>query len=136
MKGGDEAPGAARVRLDKWLWAARFFKTRALATAAVDGGKVQVNAQRVKPARAVHVGETLTIRRGTEEFVIVVRALSEQRGPAREAQQLYEETEDSRRKREEAREQRRLLAGSAPSPARRPNKQDRRRIIRFTRQEH
>ena len=91
----------ARVRLDKWLWAARFFKTRSLATEAVSGGKVHVNDARVKPARAVQIGDTLDIRRGPYTATVVVKALSERRGPASQAVTLYEETQDSIDKREQ-----------------------------------
>lgn len=120
-----------KVRLDKWLWAARFFKTRALATEAISGGHVQLNGQRPKPARAVQLGDELVIRKGQEEFRLVVRGLSARRGPASVAQQLYEESEESRARREELREQRRLLAAAAPHPAKRPDKKGRRKIIRF-----
>jgi ribosome-associated heat shock protein Hsp15 len=121
---------ASRVRLDRWLWAARFFKTRALAAEAVAGGKVHIGGQRGKPSRAVRPGEILRIQRGFDEYVVVVKALSIRRGPAKEAILLYEETAESRQRRAELTEQRRLqprvdLAG-------RPTKQDRRRILRFT----
>src|SRR5574340_295217 len=84
-----------KVRLDKWLWAARFFKTRSLASQAVDGGKVHCNGERVKPARAVRAGDELRIRQGPYEITVLVRALSERRGPASEAALLYEETPES-----------------------------------------
>lgn len=87
------------IRLDKFLWAARFFKTRALAVEAITGGRVAVNGERAKPAKALHVGDRLEIRRPPFEHAIVVRALSERRGPAAEAQALYEETAQSRAKR-------------------------------------
>ena len=89
------------VRLDKFLWAARFFKTRSLAVQAINGGKVSANGERAKPARAVHVGDVLAIRRPPFEFVVTVRALSERRGGAAEAQLLCEETAESRAKREQ-----------------------------------
>lgn len=120
-----------KTRLDKWLWAARFYKTRTLALEAINGGHVQVNGQRVKPARQIQVGDELTIRKPPEQFVISVLQLSERRGPAREAQQLYQEQEQSRQQRELLREQRRLLVLQNPRPARRPDKRQRRRIIRF-----
>ncbi len=122
----------ARVRLDKWLWAARFFKTRALATEAIDGGHVHVNGQRVKPARGVKPGDIITLRKGPYEFVVEVVALAERRGPAEVAQQLYTESEASRAARSQLAEERRLLAAAAPAPDRRPDKRDRRRIVRFT----
>lgn len=120
-----------RIRLDKWLWAARFFKTRALATTAINGGKVHLNGERVKPARAVSEGDVLTITKGIERFEITVLGLSERRGPAATAQQLYEETAASRARREERALQRKLLRRSAPHPDRRPDKKQRRQIIRF-----
>lgn len=132
MTAENNADRGNSVRLDKWLWAARFFKTRSQAAEAVNGGKVHVNGVRSKPARAVEVGHTLTIRRGVYEYEIIVRGLSRQRGPASQAVQLYEETTESRHRREILAEQRRIQAQAAPYPARRPNKKDRRRIIRFT----
>jgi len=119
------------VRLDKWLWAARFFKTRALASAAVNGGHVQISGSRVKASRTVQVGCQLQIKRGEEMFDIDVLALSEQRGPAKEAALLYAETEESKTKREAAREQRKLIGGPAARPEGRPNKRDRRKIRQF-----
>lgn len=124
-------PQSDKVRLDKWLWAARFFKTRALATEAISGGHVHLNGNRPKPSRTLQVGDALTIRKGQEEFEVVVRELSQKRGPASVAQQLYEESEESRQQREELREQRRLQAAAAPHPSRRPDKKGRRKIIRF-----
>ncbi|MCB1823578.1 MAG: RNA-binding protein [Candidatus Competibacteraceae bacterium] len=121
-----------RIRLDKWLWAARFFKTRALAVEAVAGGRVHAGGQRVKPAHAVRVGEVLSIQRGPDRYVVTVKALSDRRGPAKEAALLYEESVESRQRREVLGEQRRLLRFGAPSPTGRPTKQDRRRIVRFT----
>jgi ribosome-associated heat shock protein Hsp15 len=124
-----------RVRIDKWLWAARFFKTRSLASEAVDGGKVHVNGDRVKAARALKEGDRLEIRRGQEEFVVVVRTLSEQRGPAAAAQELYEETEESVTKRQAAAEQQRTLAAAMPRFEGRPDKRSRRALTKFTRRE-
>ncbi len=121
-----------KVRLDKWLWAARFFKTRSLATEAINGGHVHLNGQRPKPSRTVAPGDELTIRRGQDEYRITVRELSDKRGPAKVAQQLYEESEQSRAERERRAEQRRLQAAAEPRPARRPDKKGRRQIIRFT----
>jgi ribosome-associated heat shock protein Hsp15 len=123
--------GAGTVRIDKWLWAARFFKTRSLAAEAIDGGHVQVNGVRAKPSRGVRIGETITLRKGPYEFVVIVRGVSDRRGPAPEAQALYEETEASRRRREEVAEKYRFASMDAPAPERRPDKRDRRRIIRF-----
>jgi ribosome-associated heat shock protein Hsp15 len=92
-----------KLRIDKWLWAARFFKTRALAADAVEGGKALVNGQRVKPAKALKTGDELFVRTQGAEYTVLVRALSDRRGPASEAAKLYQETEHSRRSREEAR---------------------------------
>ena len=117
------------IRLDKWLWAARFFKTRSLAAAAVSGGKIHVNGARSKPARALHPGDTLDIRRGTETLTVTVLELSGRRGPAKEAQLLYEESADSITRRRIQQEQRRLESQGAPHPAGRPSKRDRRRIL-------
>ena len=123
------------VRLDKWLWAARFFKTRSLASKAVSGGHVHLNGKRVKPSRLVQGGEQLRIKRGTEEYTVIILTLSARRGPAKVAQTLYEETEESQAQREEAREQRRLIKASASRPEGRPDKRDRRKIRKFLRKE-
>ena len=123
-----EAAEAEPVRLDKWLWAARFFKSRTLAQEAISGGKVHYNGQRVKPGREVQVGALLRIRLGWDEKEVVVRALSARRGAAPVAQQLYEETAASvaaRENREEVRRLDRLLA--APPPGR-PSKRQRRQL--------
>lgn len=130
-----DADAQSRVRLDKWLWAARFFKTRTLAAEAVSGGKVHVGGRRVKPAHAVRVGELLRVQRGPDEYLIEIKALGDRRGPAKEAALLYEETADSRLRREQLSEQRRIQRLAAPLPPIRPTKQDRRRIVRFTRQD-
>jgi len=116
------------VRIDKWLWAARFYKTRSLAAQAVNGGHVQLNGARTKPARALQAGDRLHITKAGYEYDITVRLLSQRRGPAREAQTLYEESEESIRARETLREQRRLMAVSAPRPGRRPDKKARRQL--------
>ena len=121
----------AKTRLDKWLWAARFFKTRALATEAINGGKVHLNGARIKPARPVQVGDMLRIRKGELEWEIEVTALGVRRGPAKEAALLYNETPESIERREAGAEQRRLLH-SSPQPDRRPDKRGRRRIRAFT----
>lgn len=126
----NEAGGT--VRLDKWLWAARFYKTRALAVEAINGGHVHLNGTRPKPARSVQCGDELVIRKAGMEFIITVVGLSEQRGPAAVAQQLYQEREDSRQRREALAEERRLAVASGVLPARRPDKRGRRQIIRFT----
>ena len=125
-----------KVRIDKWLWAARFFKTRSMAAQAVSGGKVHVNGARIKPARPVQPGEELRIRRGKQEFTVIVQAVSDKRGPAREAQELYEETEASIHQRENIREQKRLEAADKMyGPMKRPDKRARRKIRKFTRKD-
>lgn len=120
-----------KVRIDKWLWAARFFKTRALAKDAITGGKVHLDGDRVKVSRGVGVGDRLEITKGEQRFEIIVRGLSETRGPASVAETLYEETTASRGRREEQSTMRRLLHQSAPHPEGKPDKKQRRSIIRF-----
>ncbi|GAA3997239.1 RNA-binding S4 domain-containing protein [Comamonas faecalis] len=120
---------ANAMRLDKWLWCARFYKTRALAVHEIDKGRVQVNGQNAKPARELRVGDTVALRQGWVERTVVVRVLSPMRGSAPVAQQLYEETPESIAAREQAAQARRL----APEPASalrdgRPTKRDRRNI--------
>ena len=120
-----------KVRLDKWLWAARFFKTRALAKQAVEGGKVRYNSARSKPSKLVELGATLTIPQGWSEKTVTVMALSERRRGAADAAQLYQETEASVVKREQDIAQRKTLNAASASPARRPDKKARRQIVRF-----
>jgi ribosome-associated heat shock protein Hsp15 len=120
-----------RVRIDKWLWAARFFKTRSLAAQAVDGGRVHLNDQRIKPAKEIKPGDVLRISIGELEWIILVRALSERRGPAPEASLLYEETDASRERREAALQRRRDHAEPAFGMQGRPTKRDRRAMKRF-----
>lgn len=122
-----------RVRIDKWLWAARFFKTRSLAKAAIEGGKVHCNGERCKSSRELVVGMTLDLRLGFDEMSVIVKALSEQRRGAPEAALLYEETAVSRERREAAAAQRRAERAGQPSDNGRPTKQDRREIHRFKR---
>jgi len=117
-----------RVRIDKWLWAARFFKTRSAATDAVAGGLVRVNGERVKPARDVKAGDRLEIRRGEQRFIVVVTGLAERRGPASVAAELYEETPESIAERERRREERRLAKPVGADLSARPTKRDRRRL--------
>ena len=124
-----------KVRIDKWLWAARFFKTRSLAKTAIEGGKVKVNGQRTKPSREIDVGMVLNIRQGWDEKVVEVVALSDQRRGAPEAAQLYRETAESIQQREEAAQLRKQARDSRPDPGRRPTKKQRRHIHRFIRQE-
>lgn len=126
----------SRVRLDKWLWAARFFKNRALASEAVGGGKVEVNGQSAKPSRILRIGDRLDIRRAGERYTVIVRGLSDRRGPASVAATLYEETPDSVERREAERHQRRLERLAMPQPPpKRPDKKSRRQIVRFIRRE-
>lgn len=119
-----------KVRLDKWLWAARFYKTRAIAKQMIDGGKVHYNGQRTKCSRHVEIGATIEIRQGFDEKVVIVLALSDTRRGAPEAQKLYRETEESIAKREENAAQRKAM-GSSLNPRNRPNKKDRRLIRGF-----
>ena len=118
----------AGVRLDAWLWAARFFKTRALAKHAIEAGKIEINGAIGKPAKPLHAGDRLCIARGDERFEIRVAAIAAQRGSADVAQRLYEETEASRTARESGRERRRLDGGDLLRPATRPDKRSRRLI--------
>ncbi len=122
-----------KVRLDKWLWAARFFKTRSRAAQAVNGGKVHLNGSRVKAARAVNVGDDLLVSRGNVAFKVKVMGLSLYRRPAVEARLLYEEYEESILAREENRDLRRMFNASHSAPAKKPNKRDRRKIKEFVR---
>ncbi len=122
----------ARIRVDKWLWAARFYKTRSLATDAVAGGKVEVNGDRAKPAKTVQAGDEVRVRLGPYEHVIVIRALAGRRGAARDAQALYEETPASRAERDRLAEQLRLApAAFVWEEKGRPTKKDRRDLSRF-----
>ena len=129
MGGRDEGP--EKVRLDKWLWAARFFKTRALAAEAVAGGKVEVNGDRPKRARPLQVGDELRIRLGPYEHIVTVRALSDRRGPATQAAGLYQETEASRSAREARALQLKSLHSLFGPEKGRPTKKDRREIERL-----
>ena len=121
------------VRIDKWLWAARFFKTRSLAREEVAGGKVHLEGHRVKPGRVVKAGDHLSITRGEEVFEITVDIAANRRVCASEARQLYSEDEASCRRREQAAEQSRLEQSTRAEPARRPDKRERRQIIGFIR---
>lgn len=121
------------VRVDKWLWAARFFKTRSQASEAVNAGHVELNGDRARPARLVKPGDELRIRVHQNTFVVIVRGLSDRRGPASVAQGLYEETEHSRRERERLAEQRRLAPTPAFEEGGRPTKRDRRDLSRVKR---
>ncbi len=119
-----------KVRLDKWLWAARFYKTRSMAREAIDGGKVHYDGQRVKPGRIVQKGTMLSIRQGYDEKYVEILEISDKRGPATEAQKLYSETEESVKKREEAKA---LRQAAGVVHERKPDKKQRRQIHRFIR---
>ncbi len=130
---------AVEVRLDKWLWAARFYKTRALAREMIEGGKVHYNGQRSKPSKIVELNATLTLRQGNDERTVIVKAITEQRRPASEAALLYEETAESVEKREKMALARKLNALTMPKLNaltmphldRRPDKKERRDLLRF-----
>jgi len=117
--------------LDKWLWAARFFKTRAASSTAVAGGKVQVNGSRAKPAKQVQVGDTLRVRVGPYEWIVTVRAVTERRGSARDAQLLYDESPEGRAARERLAEAHRIAPAPTYQGKGRPTKKERRELQRF-----
>ena len=119
---------ADAVRIDKWLWAARFFKTRSLATEAVVGGRVRLNGERVKPAKDVHLADVVEVRIGEAQWTVVVRGVAEKRGSATVAAALYEETAESRAGRERSADERRLSRALGADGGPRPTKQDRRRM--------
>jgi ribosome-associated heat shock protein Hsp15 len=119
------------VRVDKWLWAARFFKTRSLAAEAVDGGKVHVNGDRAKPAKVVRPGDEVRLRHGPYEHVLIVAGTAEKRGPAPDAQRLYRETDASREAREKLHWQLTKAAPAMEAAPGRPTKQDRRALQKF-----
>jgi ribosome-associated heat shock protein Hsp15 len=120
------------IRIDKWLWAARFFKTRSLAAEAVTGGKVEVNGTRAKPSRNVRIGDSLSIRRGPYEWTVIIKGVTDLRGPAAQAQLLYEETEESIHKREAISAQLKFERPPEFDLSGRPSKKDRRAILKFT----
>ena len=122
------------VRLDKWLWVARFYKTRSLATDAVESGKIKLNGERPKPAKAVKIGDSLDVRSGPYTFAITVLGLSDKRGPAPVAQKLYAESAESLAARELLSQQLRADATTAPLFRGRPTKKARRQIVRFVAQ--
>lgn len=129
-----ETSNEKRMRLDKWLWAARFFKTRALATEAINGGKIHLNGQRAKAGKEITVGAQLEISKDQYTWDITVTALNAQRRPAAEAALLYEETPQSHAKRQAEVERRKLLKEMGGQPDERPGKKDRRLIHRFKRE--
>ena len=128
---GEPAVGGKSVRLDKWLWAARFFKSRSLAVQAITGGKVAVNGDRVKPAHDVDAGDEVRVRLGPYERVLIVKAVSERRGPAAQAAFLYEETDESRLAREKLHWQLKHAAPVIVPGTGRPTKKDRRKLGRL-----
>ncbi len=121
------------VRLDRWLWAARFFKTRRLATEAIQAGKVTIDGAKGKPARALKPGQRLQIRKGPMRFEVDVQALADQRGPASIAETLYRETDESIAQRERQRTEWQVAKAAQPRPAHRPDRRDRRRLSDFKR---
>ena len=124
-----------RVRIDKWLWAARFFKTRTLAKQAVEGGKVHYQGSRVKAGKEIQLGAELSIRQGYDELVVIVTGLSDRRGPAKIAQSLYQETEQSLCKRTENSLMRKSQKTSEARPSGKPNKKERRKIMKLNKME-
>ena len=130
-KTNSESSDQAKLRVDKWLWAARFFKTRSLAKAAIEGGKVHIEGQRIKVSKEISTGDMLTIRQGWDEKIIQVVALSGQRRGAPEAQQLYSETHTSVEKREADAQARKAAGGMIDRPVKRPTKKQRRQIHGF-----
>ncbi|MDP0562674.1 MAG: S4 domain-containing protein [Candidatus Endonucleobacter sp. (ex Gigantidas childressi)] len=120
---------SSKIRLDKWLWAARFYKTRSLAKDAVDRGKVRLNDHRCKPGKEPKVGDTIRLRLGHDEKTVTVQALSAQRQSANIAQQLYLETEESVAMREKSALERKTMAYTTPRPEQKPSKKERRKLI-------
>jgi len=125
------ASGTERLRIDKWLWAARFYRTRSLAAAAVEAGQVRVAGERVKPSRAVRAGETVEVRKAGLAWTVEVTGLDDRRGSASDAAQLYREREDSRTAREDEVARRRAAAAGTPQSSGRPTKRDRRKLEDF-----
>lgn len=124
-----------KIRIDKWLWAARFFKTRSQASQAVQGGKVHLNGQRIKPSRMVGVGDELRINKLEQIFEVTVKGVNQYRRPAKEAQKLYEESEESLKNRQDQSQMRRLIRAPGAAPAKKPDKRDRRKIREFIRKD-
>ena len=123
-----------RIRVDKWLWAARFFKTRSIAKTAIEGGKIHLAGQRVKVSREISVGETLVIKQGWDEKEVVVLGLSAQRGPAPVARELYAETAASIEKREREAQARKAAGGAVARPTQKPGKHQRKALERLRKQ--
>lgn len=127
----DQQQQEARIRLDKWLWAARFYKTRTLAKEAIEGGKVHYNGQRTKPGKVVELGARIRLKQGWAEKEVVIQGLSDRRGGAPQARELYQETDDSQQRREDEHWQRKMMQAAQMPPARRPNKKQRRELQRL-----
>ena len=123
-----------RLRVDKWLWAARFYKTRSIAKAAIEGGKVHLDGQRVKVSREITIGERLAIKQGWEEKEVIVKSLSDQRGPATVAQMLYEETPESAQRREREAQARKAAGGAVARPIQKPGKHERKALEKLRKQ--
>ena len=123
-----------RLRVDKWLWAARFYKTRSIAKTAIEGGKVHLDGQRVKVSREISIGERLTVKQGWDEKEVVVKALSDQRGPASIAQTLYEETPESIERREREAQARKAAEGATARPTQKPGKHERKALEKLRKQ--
>ena len=126
-----DSTDSPNVRLDKWLWAARFFKTRSLAKTAIEGGKVHYNRARCKPSRVVEIGASVRMQLGWDEKTVIIRDILDKRQSASIAQTLYEETEESIARREQHAQQRKTMNAAAASPNHRPNKKQRRDLIRL-----
>jgi len=126
----DKSPGLNRLRLDKWLWAARFYKTRAIAKQAIEGGKVQCDGSRSNPSKEIEAGMEIKLRQGFDDKIVIVKALCEKRRGAPEAELLYQETEESIKHRQSMADQRKAQPSHWP-PSSKPNKKDRRLIHRF-----
>jgi len=122
---------AEELRIDKWLWTSRFFKTRSLATQAVNGGKVHLNGHRVKAGRLVKIGNTLSIQKSSVLFDVTILGVSQSRRPAKEAVLLYQESEDSQLRRENEREIKKLASATRPIPKRKPDKREREQLRNF-----
>ncbi len=132
---GQETKSNSKIRLDKWLWAARFYKTRSIAKDMIEGGKVHYEGHRVKASKEVTLGASVRLRQGFDEKTVVVTALSDRRGNATAAAALYEETEESIEKRQLAAAQRKSMNAANPATDQRPNKKQRRQIIQFRHQQ-
>ena len=123
-----------RLRVYKWLWAARFYKTRSIAKAAIESGKVHLDGQRVKVSREITIGERLAIKQGWEEKEVIVKSLSDQRGPAPVAQMLYEETPESTQRREREAQARKAAGGAMARPVQKPGKHERKALEKLRKQ--